>query len=135
MINHMILQGRLTKDPELRQTNSGVSVCSFTVAWSEKYREKETKLFLPCKAWRGTAEMVSKYFSKGREIAIEGKLSTREWEDKDGNRRTSIEMSVDSVHFCGPKPSEGCNAPDVPGDSDTGASFEEMDANEEELPF
>ena len=79
--------------------------------------------------------MVSKYFSKGREIAIEGKLSTREWKDKDGNRRTSIEMSVDSVHFCGPKPSEGCNAPDVPGDSDTGASFEEMDANEEELPF
>ena len=103
MINHTVLQGRLTRDPELRETSSGIPVCSFTVAWSEKFKERETKLFLPCTAWRGTAEMVSRNFSKGREIAVEGRLSTKEWGDKDGNRRTSIEMSVDRVHFCGPK--------------------------------
>ena len=62
MLNHMVLQGRLTRDPELRNTQSGTPVCSFTVAWSEKYKETETKLFLSCTAWRGTGEMVSKHF-------------------------------------------------------------------------
>lgn len=103
MVNHTILQGRLCADPELRTTQSGVSVCSFRVAWSEKYKETETKLFLACTAWRGTGEMVSKYFRKGQEIAVEGKLSTREREDRDGNKRSSVEMTVERVHFCGPK--------------------------------
>ena len=103
MVNHAIIQGRLCADPELRQTQSGTSVCSFRVAWSEKYKETETKLFLNCTAWRGTGEMVSKYFVKGKEIAVEGKLSTRDWEDKDGNKRSSIELTVDRVHFCGSK--------------------------------
>ena len=103
MLNHTTLQGRLTRDPELRNTQSGTPVCSFTVAWSEKYKETETKLFLNCTAWRGTGEMVSRYFVKGKEIVVEGKLSTRDWEDKDGNNRTSTEMTVERVHFCGPK--------------------------------
>jgi len=101
----MALQGRLTRDPELRTTQSGVSVCSFTVAWSEKYKETETQLFLDCTAWRNTGEMVSKYFSKGKEIIVEGKLNTEKWQDRDGNNRTTIKMTVDHVHFCGPKDS------------------------------
>lgn len=134
MINHTTLQGRLTRDPELRQTNSGVSVCSFTVAWSEKYKEQETKLFLPCTAWRGTAEMVSRNFSKGREIAVEGKLSTREWDDKDGNHRTSIEMTVDRVHFCGPKAGEQPTTPVAPSIPEP-ADFVDVTDADGNLPF
>jgi single-strand DNA-binding protein len=103
MINKTVLQGRLCAEPELRTTQSGVSVCSFRVAWSEKYKETETKLFLNCTAWRGTGEMISKYFRKGQEIVIEGTLSTRDWEDKEGNKRSTIELTVDKAHFCGPK--------------------------------
>lgn len=103
MINRSILQGRLTHDPELRTTNSGVSVCSFRVAWSEKIKDNETKLFLQCTAWRGTGEFVAKYFRKGQEIAVEGKLSTRDWTDRDGNNRQTIELTVDNASFCGPK--------------------------------
>lgn len=103
MVNHMVLQGRLTRDPELRTTNSGTPVCSFTVAWSEKYKDNEQKLFMPCTAWRAAGEMVSRHFAKGKEIAVEGRLSTRDWTDKEGNKRQSIELTVDRVHFCGPK--------------------------------
>jgi len=82
MLNHTVVQGRLVADPELRTTQSGTSVCSFRVAWSEKYKETETKLFLSCTAWRGTGEMIAKYFSKGKEILVEGKLSTKSWDDR-----------------------------------------------------
>ena len=103
MLNHTIVQGRLCADPDLRTTQSGTSVCSFRIAWSEKVKETETKLFLNCTAWRSTGEMVNKYFSKGKEIIVEGKLSTRDWTDRDGNKRSSNELTVDRVHFCGPK--------------------------------
>ena len=112
MLNHMTLQGRLVREPELRSTDSGTPVCSFTVAWSEKYRENETKLFLSCTAWRSSGEMVAKYFHKGQEIIVEGKLSTREWTDRNGNKRSTNEMTVDRVHVCGPKQSEGGNVPE-----------------------
>ena len=101
MLNRTILQGRLCADPEMRRTQSGVAVCSFRVAWSEKYKDHETKLFLSCVAWRTTAEMICKYFRKGKEILLEGKLSTREYQDKNGNDRSVTEMTVDRVHFCG----------------------------------
>ena len=132
MINHMTLQGRLTRDPELRHTNSGVPVCSFTVAWSEKYKEQETKLFMPCTAWRATGEMVSRNFFKGKEIAVEGKLSTRDWTDNEGNKRQAMELSVDRVHFCGPKEEVGRNAPE-PSASQT-QDFTELN-DDGELPF
>jgi single-strand DNA-binding protein len=130
MINKMILQGRLTADPELRQTQSGISVCSFTVAWSEKRNEIETKCFLRCTAWRGTAEFLSKYFSKGKEIVVEGKLNTREWEDNEGNKRSSIELAVDAIHFC------GCKSVDV-NISASGLKDEEFETIEtgDTLPF
>lgn len=105
MINRLVLQGRLTKDPELRHTNAGTPVCSFTIAWSEKYKEIETRLFMPCTAWKALGEMVSRNFVKGKEIAVEGKLHTRDWEDKAGNKRQSIELTVDKVHFCGSRES------------------------------
>lgn len=101
MVNRMILQGRLCADPEMRRTNNGTAVCSFRVAWSETVKDRETKLFLNCVAWQGTAEMICKYFRKGKELAVEGRLSTREYDDRDGNRRSVTEMTVDRVHFCG----------------------------------
>lgn len=132
MINHMTLQGRLTRDPELRHTNAGVPVCSFTVAWSEKYKEQETKLFMPCTAWRATGEMVSKNFFKGKEIVVEGQLSTRDWMDNEGNKRQAIELTVGRVHFCGPKSVDGSNAPELPAATVQG--FTDLSDNCE-LPF
>lgn len=111
MLNKAIIQGRLTKDPELRTTQSGTSVASFTVAWSEEYNGNEKKLFLNCVAWKATAEMLSKFFSKGKEIVVEGTLGSRSWEDRDGNKREVIELTADRIHFCGPKESKPIAAP------------------------
>ena len=139
MLNHLTYQGRLTRDPDMRQTQNGVAVVSFTVAWSEKYKETETKCFLDCTAWRNTAEFVSKYFAKGQEILVEGKLRTDSWEDKDtGAKRSSIKLDVDKVHFCGSKQggtTSGTAEPHYsqPGTSDSG--FSEVDDSESELPF
>ena len=137
MLNKTTLQGRLTRDPEMRQTQSGVSVTSFTVAWSEKYKETETKCFLPCTAWRGTGELAAKYFRKGQEIIVEGSLSTREWTDKEGNKRTTIELTVDKVHFCGPKQggdSSNTYQPAGAAVNISGPEFEELQ-DDGELPF
>lgn len=104
MLNKIEYQGRLTADIELKQTQSGVSFTEFTIAWSEKYKEIETKCFLRCKAWRQTAEFVSKYFKKGSEILIEGRLVTEQWE-KDGQTQSRMICDVEKVHFCGSKSS------------------------------
>ena len=103
MVNKTIVQGRLTADPELRYTQSGIPVATFTVAWSEKYKEQESKLFLRCVAWRGNAEFVSRYFTKGQETVVEGSLNTRKWQDNNGNNRENIELLVDRLNFCGAK--------------------------------
>lgn len=103
MINRTILQGRLTAMPELRTTQSGHKVTSFAVAWNEKYGDKETNLFLNCTAWNGTAEFVCKYFTKGQQIIVEGKLQTNSFTDKEGNNRSVVDLSVDGVSFCGSK--------------------------------
>lgn len=103
MINKVILQGRLVKDIELKRVgNDGIANTEFTVAWSEKYKEKETKCFLRCKAWRNTAEFLSKYFAKGQEILIEGRMATDEWEDS-GEKKSRTICEVEKVHFCGSK--------------------------------
>jgi len=99
----MILQGRLVRDPETHTTKTGISVSSFTIAWSEKRGETETKLFLPCTAWRGTGEFISKYFKKGQQIIVRGKIASRDWEDREGNKRQNIELTVDEAAFCGSK--------------------------------
>ena len=130
MINKVILQGRLTKDPELRHTQSGTAVASFTIAWSEKRGEQETKLFLPCVAWSGTAEFICRNFKKGSALAVEGKLNTRTWQDKDGNNRSSIELKVLEVHFTEGKKEE-VNEPSAPAPF---AGFSEL-AEDEDMPF
>ena len=102
MLNHITIMGRLTRDPELRRTGSGIAVASFTVAvdrdFSQKGGEKETD-FINCVAWRQTGEFVSKYFKKGSMIAVSGRLQNREWKDKDGNKRTSAEIVADNCYF------------------------------------
>ena len=103
MLNHITIMGRLTRDPELRRTGSGIAVASFTVAVDRDFGknengEKETD-FIDCVAWRNTAEFVSKYASKGRMVAVSGRLQIRGWTDKDGNKRRTAEVVADNVYF------------------------------------
>lgn len=102
-INKTIIQGRLTRDPELRSTNTGKPVCSFNIAWSEKFKDTEQKVFLTCVAWDKNAEFASKHFAKGQECVVEGKLFARKFTDKSGNDREIIELNVERMHFCGKK--------------------------------
>ena len=103
MLNHIVIMGRLTKDPELRTTQSGVSVTSFTLAVDRDFKNKDSGEkstdFIDVVAWRQTAEFVCKYFAKGRMAVVEGRLQMRDWTDKDGNKRTSAEVVADNVYF------------------------------------
>ena len=114
MLNKIILMGRLTHDPELRRTQSGVAVTSFSLAVERDYKsqsgEKETD-FIDVVAWWGTAEFAAKYLDKGRMAAVTGSLQGRSWEDKDGNKRTAIEVVADSVYFGDSKRQEGNDSP------------------------
>jgi len=109
MFNLVVLSGRLTADPELKTTQTGVSVCSFSIAVDRKYKQVEDRQadFINIVAWRGTAEFISKYFSKGSMIGIEGSIQTRRYQDKDGNNRTAFEVVANNVQFIESKRSEG----------------------------
>ena len=103
MLNHITIMGRLTRDPELRRTGSGIAVASFTVAVDRDFGnrdggERETD-FIDCVAWRQTGEFVSKYFTKGRMAGVSGRLQIRGWTDKDGNKRRTAEVVADNVYF------------------------------------
>ena len=103
MLNHITIMGRLTRDPELRRTGSGIAVASFTVAVDRDFGgrdggEKETD-FIDCVAWRQAGEFVSKYFTKGRMIVVSGRLQIRSWTDKDGNKRRTAEIVADNCYF------------------------------------
>ena len=116
MLNHITIMGRLTRDPELRRTGSGIAVASFTVAVDRDFGgrdggEKETD-FIDCVAWRQTGEFVSKYFTKGRMIVVSGRLQIRSWTDKDGNKRRTAEVVADNCYFG-----------DSKRDGDSGASY------------
>lgn len=117
MLNKVILMGRLVADPELRQTTGGISVATFRIAVDRNYQAKGTTErqadFIPCVAWRQTADFVSRYFSKGRMIALEGNLQSRNYEDKTGAKRTAYEVIVDQAYFADSKP-EGAAAPSAP---------------------
>ncbi len=107
MLNHIVIMGRLTQDPELRRTQSGLAVASFTLAvdrdfQSKDAQEKETD-FINCVAWRSTAEFVCKHFSKGKPMAVSGRLQIRKYTDKDGNKRTAAEVVADNVYFADSK--------------------------------
>lgn len=102
MLNHIVIMGRLTREPELRRTGSGVAVAGFTVAVDRDYaqqgQEKETD-FIDCVAWRQTGEFVAKYFGKGSMIVVSGRLQIRSWTDKDGNKRRTAEVVADNCYF------------------------------------
>lgn len=104
MLNHIVIMGRLVRDPELRRTGSGIAVTSFRVAVDRDFGgrnengERETD-FIDCVAWRQTGEFVSKYFTKGSMIVVSGRLQIRNWNDKEGNKRTSAEVVADNVYF------------------------------------
>lgn len=128
MLNKIEYQGRFTRDIELKQTQSGISYTEFSLAWSEKYKDVESKCFLRCKAWRNTADFLSKYFSKGDQVLIEGRMQTEEW-DKDGEKQSRTICIVDKVHFCGSK-----NAAN--GNNDAINAFVAVpETDQEELPF
>ena len=109
MFNLVVLTGRLTADVELKTTPSGVSVCSFTIAVERRFKQGEERQadFVNIVAWRQTAEFVSKYFSKGSMIGIEGSIQTRRYQDKDGNNRTAFEVVANNVQFIESKKTEG----------------------------
>ena len=130
MINSLNYQGRLVRDIELKHTDSQVAFTEFTIAWSEKYKEVETKCFLRYKAWRQTAEFLKQYFAKGQEIAITGHLVTEEWE-KDGEKQSRTICMIDKVHFCG---SKSANA-EKPAASSGNDFMNVPDGIDEELPF
>ena len=110
MINNAVIMGRLTADPELRTTGNGIGVCGFTVAVDRNYRpegeERQTD-FINVVAWRKTADFVSRYFRKGQMIAVQGSIQTRNYEDRNGNKRTAVEIVADNISFCGSKAETG----------------------------
>lgn len=133
-MNHLGYQGRLVADAEFGDTSSGVRYANFRLAWSEKYKEQETKCFLDCKAFRGTAQFIEKYLSKkGQEMLVEGKLTTDEWE-KDGQKRSKIVCLVNNVHFCGSKKDSdgGGTAAAAPAADPSGYQTVDVD---DQLPF
>lgn len=137
MINKMILQGRLVKDVDRRTTKNDVAVSSFTVAWSEKYGQTEQSLFMNCVAWNNQAEFISKYFKKGDMVVVEGKLTTRIYEDGNGDKRYVTELIVEKSHFCGNK--QDSKSQQVSGDLNTYSSGTDEDfkstSDDEDLPF
>ena len=149
MLNAIFSHGRLAADPELKSTSGGVPYCNFTVAvdgFAKKGEEKPVDFF-PCLAWRNTAEMICKYFRKGKEIVISGEMHSSRYADSDGNNRTSWKVTVNSVDFCGSAKETEANGyisgsvtpESVPGDVGKGkdgfAGMEELSINDDNLPF
>lgn len=137
-MNIAVLMGRLTKTPELKTTPSGVSVTSFSVAVDRGYGDNKQTDFINCVAWRQTAEFVSKYFTQGSRIAIEGSIQTRKYQDRDGNNRTVFEVLANNVHFVdtkSAKTSVDVNADPLKSFANKNSEFIEVDGSNEDLPF
>lgn len=147
MLNQISVQGRLARDPELRRTNSGKAVTSFTLACDRDFKNQQTGEkevdFIECVAWGGTAEMVEKYFHKGQMAVATGRLQLRDWTDKNGQKRRTAEILVNSIYFCGSKENgtqassgadNGYSAPAYQAPAPA-ANFAELDGEDEQLPF
>lgn len=134
MLNLAVIMGRLTATPELKQTQSGIAVTTFTVAVQRSFTaangEKQTD-FLNVVAWKNQAEFVSKYFQKGQMIALKGSIQTRKYEDKDGNKRTAVEIVANEISFCGEKNEESENKRNF----DFAKAMFDSDDEDEDLPF
>ena len=148
MLNHIVIMGRLTRDPELRYTQSQTPVASFTLAVDRDFGsrdggEKQTD-FIDCVAWRQTAEFVSKYFQKGSMAVVSGRLQIRDWTDREGGKRRSAEVVVDNMYFGESKRREGgdmrgeprhSSSYDAPAPSMGASAFSELGDDDGELPF
>ena len=150
MLNRIVLMGRLTRDPELRRTQSGTAVTSFSIACDRDFKsqsgEKETD-FIDIVAWRGTAEFVSKYFTKGRMAVVEGRLQIRDWTDNNGGKRRSAEVVADNIYFgdskrdsapgdYGAPPAYGAPVGrGAPAPMESRSDFAEIGEEDGELPF
>ena len=132
--NKVFLGGRLTSDPEIKQTPNGKMVCQFSVAVNRKGKDQPTD-FINCVAWRNTADFIGKYFSKGSSILVVGNIQNRSWQDNNGNKRYATEVIVDEVNFVDSKSDNGAGAigGGVPYGADN-VNFEEMTADDS-LPF
>lgn len=137
MLNHIVLMGRLTRDPELRQTNTGTSVASFALAVDRDYGKGEEKQtdFIDIVAWRNTAEFAAKYFGKGRMAVVSGRLQLRDWTDRDGNKRRAAEVVADNIYFADSK-RDGTAPVNVDGPDPVAApDFSELTDDDGDLPF
>lgn len=146
MLNHIVVMGRLTRDPELRRTGNGIAVASFTVAVDRDVANKDTGEretdFIDCVAWRSTGEVVSKYFNKGSMVVVSGRLQIRNWTNKDGQRRRTAEILVGNVYFCGGKEggTQSRQEPDAGytqqhAAQEPAAEFGMLDGYDDQLPF
>ena len=132
-MNVAILMGRLTADPELKHTSNSVPVCSFSLAVDRRVKSGEERQadFINIVAWRQTAEFVSKYFTKGQMIAVEGTIQTRRYQDKHGDNRTAFEIIAENVHFAGNRDTQSnTETPTFNGDGD----FSQI-SSDDNLPF
>ena len=144
MLNKIFIMGRLTRDPELRRTQTGTAVTSFSLAVDRDFKSadgtKETD-FIDVVAWRNTAEFAAKYFTKGRMAVVEGRLQIRDWQDRDGNKRRSAEINADNVYFGDSRPAQTEGASGT-GEADAFKDFPPLDdfpsaagSSDKELPF
>ena len=142
MLNKVILQGRLTRDPELRHTQSGTAVASFSLAVDRDFKDKQTGEratdFIDCVAWRSTAEFAAKYLAKGRMAVVSGSLQLRDWTDKEGGKRRSAEVIVDSIYFGDSRRDAGeapAAAETYKAPAQTENTFSDYAEDDGELPF
>lgn len=144
-LNRIIIQGRMVRDPELRRTQSGTPVASFTLAVDRDFKDKQTGErgvdFIDVVAWRSTGEFVSRYFTKGRMAVVDGRLQMREWTDKEGNKRRNAEVVADNIYFGDSKrDGDSCNTSSAYQEPDYGTApekdqFSALSENYGELPF
>ena len=132
-MNQVVLMGRLTRDPELRHTQTGIAVTSFSLAvdrgYTGKDKERQTD-FIDIVAWRNTAEFAAKYFTKGQMAAVTGKLQIRDWTDKENNKRRSAEVVIENIYFASDKKDKSAKNYDEPG-----SNFQEIEDDDGDLPF
>ena len=139
-MNIAIIQGRLARDPELKTTQSGISVCNFTVACDRRVKTDagtwdKTADFIPCVAWRGQADLVNQYFSKGDRILVQGSIQPRSWEDDEGNKRYMTEIQVREVEFCESGNKQYNNAQGMQEQKQEKKQETYMDDDDTSLPF
>lgn len=146
MLNHIVMQGRLTRDPEMRTTQAGVAVANFGIAcdhdWTEKDSNERGVDFVNCVAWRGSAEFICRNFRKGQMCVVSGRLQIRDWTDKDNIKRQRAEIAVEKIYFCGRENAQGGSERAAQGNEAAPAGkrkvvddFAVMEGEDSELPF